>query len=133
MGSWSRFCTTKHPRESTAEYIQWPQCNKLARAIIKQALSADMLEHIRDVPSAKQMYEIICNIFQRHMLLNKLRARRNFYTVMMSPEEKFLTYMNGVQQLGQVLKAMEAKIDDKKNAMAILTGCLLGMNPSSRH
>lgn len=42
------------------------------------------------VNTATEMYDSIYNDFQRHLLLNKLRARRDFYTVEMDAGERML-------------------------------------------
>lgn len=107
-------------REGTVEHMKRIQCDKLARAIIGLSLSDDMMDHVRDVASANQICKIICNVIQRHSLLNKFRARRNFYTVKMRSGKKMLPYINCIQQLGQVLKAMEVNILLKRMALAIL-------------
>lgn len=104
------------------EYTKWKQCDKMARAIIGLSLSDDMLEHVRECSSAREMLQNIKNVFQRHTLLNKLRARRQFYTVEMKQNEKMLTYINRVQHCGSVLKSMEVDIDSKEIAIAILNG-----------
>lgn len=109
-------------QEGSPEYLQWIQCDKLASAVTGLSLSDDMLEHVRGVTSGKEMYEYICILFQRHTLLYKLRARRDFYTVKMNSGEKLSSYINRVQQLGQMLKAMDVNIDRKETAMAILNG-----------
>ena len=62
--------------------------------------------NVRECDTARAMWETILNVFERHTLLNKLRARREFYTVTMKPGEKVLPYMNRVRQLGATLKSM---------------------------
>ena len=68
------------------------------------------------------MWEAILNVFERHNLLNKLAARRRFYTVTMQNDEKVLAYINRVTQLAAKLKSMKVEIDDKEIAMAVLNG-----------
>ena len=70
------------------------------------------------------MWESILNVFGRHTLLNKLAARREFYTVKMLQGEKVLAYINRAKQLAGVLKSMSVNIDDKEMAMAVLNGLL---------
>ena len=66
---------------------KWMKGDRKARAIIGLSLSDEHLEHVRDVETAKEMRCAIVNVFKRHTLLNKLSARRRFYTVTMSDDE----------------------------------------------
>lgn len=108
--------------DGTDYYKKWLQKDKLARAIIVLSLSDDMLEHVREISSSKEMWDSILNVFQRHTLLNKLRARRGFYTVEMDSGEKMLSYINQVHHLGSTPKSMGVDIDDQEMAMAVLNG-----------
>jgi len=115
--------TTPKPKEGTAEQqAAWARNDNVARAIIGLSLSDSMLEHVRDLSTASEMFESIKNVFQRHTLLNKLRARREFYTATMKSNEKMLVYINRVTQLSSILKSMEVTIDDAEVAMAVLNG-----------
>lgn len=109
-------------KSGTPEFKKWTQLDKQARALIGLSLSDEMLEHVRGASTAKQMLDDIHNVFQRHTLLNKLRARRNFYTVEMRAGERMLSYINRVQHLGSILKSMNVDIDGQEMAMAILNG-----------
>ena len=100
----------------------WDKKDRKARAIIGLSLSDEHLEHVRDVKTAKEMWKAITDVFERHTLLNKLSARRKFYTVTMENGEKVLTYLNRVRQLAATLKSMDVDIDDKEMAMAALNG-----------
>lgn len=108
--------------EGSGEYKEWVQSDKVARAVIGLSLSDDMLEHIRGLQTAKEMLERIVAVFQRHTLLNKLRARREFYTATMNPNEKILTYITRIRHLSTILKSMGVQVDDEEVAMAVLNG-----------
>jgi coenzyme F420-reducing hydrogenase delta subunit len=82
------------------------------KAVIGLTLSDEHLEHVRGAESAAEMWLAIKNVFQRTSLLNKLAARRRFYTVSMADGERILTYVNRVKQLTEELKAMGVTIDD---------------------
>lgn len=60
------------------------------------------------------------NVFQGQTLLDKLNARREFYTVEVKQFETVLSYTNRVQQLASILSAMEVEVYGKELAMAIL-------------
>ena len=105
-----------------AELAKWERSDRKAQAVIGLSLSDEHLEHVRECTSAKEMWKTLMDVFERHTLLNKLAARRNFYTVTMQEGEKVLTYVNRVQQLASVLKSMDVDIDDKEMAMAVLNG-----------
>ena len=61
------------PTSTPAEIASWIKKAKKAGL----SLSNDLLENVRDVTSAKDMWTSIKNIFERHTLLNKLTARKN--------------------------------------------------------
>ena len=104
------------------EQKAWDRGDRKAQAVIGLALSDEHLEHVAQASTAKEMWKAITNVFERHTLLNKLAARRKFYTVTMEEGEKVLTYINRVQHLASVLKSMKVDVDDKEVAMAILNG-----------
>ena len=91
----------------------WLRGDNKGKVIIGLSLSDEHLEHVRDCETAKQMWEAILDVFERHTLLNKLAARRRFYTVTMQNDEKVLAYINRVKQLATRLKSMNVEIDDK--------------------
>ena len=112
----------ENPPTDTTELAKWNRKDRKARAIIGLSLSDEHLEHVCDVETAKEIWTVILNVFERHTLLNKLSARRNFYTVTMENGEKMLTYLNRVKQLAAILKSRSVEIDDKEMAMAALNG-----------
>ena len=66
-------------------------------ARIGLSLSDAFLENVREAFSAKEMWTSIINVFERHTLLNKSSARRNFYTATMQDGEEFLKYANRIR------------------------------------
>ena len=105
-----------------SEQKAWDRGDRKAQAIIGLSLSDDHLEHVAQANNAKDMWKAILDVFQRHTLLNKLAARRKFYTVTMEEGEKVLTYVNRVQHLASILKSMGVEIDEKEMGMAVLNG-----------
>ncbi len=71
-------------------------------------LSDEMLANVSHTVTALEMWEEICNVHQRHTLLNKLASRRDF--------------IHCVRQMASVLQSMDVTIDDKEMAMAVLNG-----------
>ena len=63
-------------------------------------------------------------MFERQTLLNKLAARRDFYTVSILPSEKVLVFINRVKQLAARFQSMSVEIDDKDIEIAVLNGLL---------
>ena len=100
----------------------WDKGDRKAQAVIGLSLSDEHLEHVAEAQTAKEMWETIMNVFQRHTLLNKLAARRNFYTATMKEGEKALLFINRVQHLASILKSMGVDVDDQETAMAVLNG-----------
>jgi Reverse transcriptase (RNA-dependent DNA polymerase)/gag-polypeptide of LTR copia-type/Integrase core domain/GAG-pre-integrase domain len=108
--------------QDTAAAAELKKKDAKAKAVIGLTLSDEHLEHVRGAETAAEMWLAIKNVFQRTSLLNKLAARRRFYTASMVDNEKILTYINRVKQLTEELKAMGVIIDDEEVAMAVLNG-----------
>ncbi len=81
-----------------------------------------MLENVSHTTTALDMWLEICNVYQRHTLLNKLAERRDFYTAKMKEDEKMLVYVDRVRKMASTLQSMDATINDKEMAMAVLNG-----------
>lgn len=110
------------PPTKSEELEAWRKKDGKAQATIGLTLSDDMLENIRDVKSAKDMWNSIKNVFERHTLLNKLSARRKFYTAALSENEPILKFSNRIRQLASTLKNMNVAITESEMAMAFLNG-----------
>ncbi len=92
------------------------------KTAIGLTLSDEMLKNVSHTSTALQMSEEICNVHQRHTFLNKLAARRDFYTATMQQGEKMLVSITRVRQMASVLESMGVTIDDQEKAMAVLNG-----------
>ena len=70
----------------------------------------------------KEIWKTICDVFEKHTLLNELTARRRFYTAQMHEYEGVLAFVNRTRQLSATLKSMKAAIDDEEMAIGMLNG-----------
>ncbi len=68
------------------------------------------------------MWVAIKNIFERHTLLNKLAARRKFYTATKEESDSVLQFTNRIRQLSATLATMNVSIFESEKAMALLNG-----------
>jgi hypothetical protein len=100
------------PERDASEFATWRRRDKKEMACIGLPLSDALLENVREASSAKEMGTSIINLSERHTLLNKLPARRRFYTATMLDDEKILQYANRIRQLAVTLKNMGVEIDD---------------------
>ena len=110
------------PPADQAASVAWHKNDAKAKAIIGLTLSDEHLEHVRELESAVEMWEAIKNLFQRKTLLNRLTARRRFYSVKMLSNEKVIVYISRVRQLASDLKAMDVLVSDQEIAMTVLSG-----------
>lgn len=113
-------CPTR-PEEQN-EHKKWLRKDKLARLYIGLSVSGEMLKNLQHTTTALEMWNEICNLYQRHTLPNTLTARREFCTVTVKEDEKMLVYVNRVRQLASILESMDVCIDDKELPMAVLNG-----------
>ncbi len=119
------FLVDDPPRNEHAnptEILQWKRKDKKAQAIIGLTLSDDLLQNTREVKTAKEMWEAIKNVFERQTLLNKLAARRKFYTASKEESESVLQFANRIRQLFATLATMNVIISESEKAMALLNG-----------
>ena len=68
------------------------------------------------------MWISIKNVFERHTLLNKLSARKKFYTPIMPSDESVLQFSNRIRLLSATLKSIIVMISESEMAMALLNG-----------
>ncbi len=108
--------------ETEAVHKDWKRRDIKAQAIIGLTLSDEMLANTREVQTTKQMWKKICDVFERHTLLNKLSARRKFYTATLQEGESILQFANRIRLLAATLKSMKVLIDESEVAMAMLNG-----------
>lgn len=81
------YCDPPSSDTSTAAQIAlWREKDMKGQAIIGFSLSNGLLENNREVISTKDMWTSVKNVFERHTLLNKLLARRKFYTAAKSSD-----------------------------------------------
>lgn len=67
---------------------------------------------------------MICDMYERHTLLNSLYACRKFYTATRKEGERVLEFSARIRQLASALKSMSVTVDNNELAMALLNGLL---------
>ena len=105
-----------------ATYAKWRKGDLKAKALIGLTLFDSYLEQVQHASTPKEMWRLICDIFEKHTLLNKLAARRRFYTAKMHDNEKILPFAARIRQMAATLKSMSINIEDGEMAMALLNG-----------
>lgn len=108
--------------ESTDEYKLWKKRDKKAKGIIALSISDDHLEQVQHADTAMEMWKFISDIFEKQTLLNKISARRRFYTAKMEENGKVRTFAARIRQLSSTLKSMNVDVNDNEMAMALLCG-----------
>lgn len=114
--------TDERPPTEVDELAKWKKRDAKAKAVIGLTLSDYHLDHVRGLSTAAEMWKAIINVFQRRTLMNKVKARRDFYSAKMGDDERLLHYINRVRQLAADLKSMEVIVEDEDVAMSILCG-----------
>ena len=104
------------------EYKTWQKGDKKARGVIAMAIQDEHLEQVQHALTAKEMWNMIKDLFEKQTLLNKISARRSFYTAKLEDGEKMLKFAARIRQLAATLKSMGGQVDDREMAMALLCG-----------
>jgi len=104
------------------EMAVWKRRDTKASAIIGLTLGSEQLEHVSGCKTTVEMWSTLQGVFQRKSSMNKMKARRAFYTVAMNVGEGMLGYINRVRNLGENLNAMGGKVTEMDVAMSVLNG-----------
>ncbi len=100
----------------------WEEKDAKAQAVLGLTLSDQLLENVREVNSANEMWTAIREVLDRLTLLNKLSARRKFYKAVMDDNKSVLKFANRICQLAASLLEINFEIPQDKMAMALLNG-----------
>jgi len=104
------------------ELALWRSRPTKASAIIGLTLESEQLEHVSGCNTTAEMWSTLQGVFQRKSLMNKMKARREFFTVEMTVSEGMLGYINRVRNFGVNLKAMSGEVTEMDVAMSVLNG-----------
>ena len=85
------YFVVEDPPTSTAEIPAWTKKDGKAQAIICLSLSGELLENVREVETTKAMWTAIRNVSEHHTLLDKLSARKKFYTATMGLRKPYFS------------------------------------------
>ena len=110
------------PAQTAPNYRDWWRSDAKARAFIGLSLSNNHLEQVQHSKSAKEMWKSVCDIYEKHTLLNQLTARRRFYTAAMKESDKILDFAARIRHHSSVLKSMGTTVNDQDMAMTFLSG-----------
>jgi len=100
----------------------WKRRDTKASAIIGLTLGSEQLEHVSGCKTTAETWSTLQGVFQCKSLMNKMMARREFYTVQKTVGAGMLGYINRVRNLGEILKAMGGKVMEMDVAMSVLNG-----------
>ncbi len=112
----------KIPSPNDNAYIEWNRKDKKARAFIGLSLSNRHFEQVQHAATASEMWNQVCNIYEKQTLLNRLSARRRFYSATMDETEKLLEFAGRIRQYASTLKSMGVDVEDQDMAMTMLSG-----------
>lgn len=110
------------PAVSDPIYKKWSTNDKKATAFIVLSLSTGHFEQVQHASLAKEMWNLVCDIYEKHALLNQLAARRKFYSAAMDESEKVLEFAARVRQVASTLKSMNVTVEDQGKAITFLSG-----------
>ncbi len=110
------------PEENNPKYHEWKKKDKKARAFIGLTLSNRHFEQVQHASTAHAMWTSVCDIYEKHTLLNRLSARRRFYTAKMGETEKLLEFSGRIRQYASSLATMGVHVEDQDMAMTLLCG-----------
>jgi len=104
------------------ELALWKRRDARASPIIGLTLGSEQLEHVSGCKTTEKMWSMLQGVFQRKSLMNKMKARREFYTVEMTVGEGMLGYINRVRNFSENLEAMGGEVTEMDVAMSVVNG-----------
>lgn len=100
--------------------LDWTKNGKKVQGIVDLSISNGLLENVRAVPSTKEIWTAIKNIFEHYTLLNKISTRKKFYTATMTSSEFDLQFSNRVRKLAATLKFIDVQRTSSDMAIILL-------------
>ncbi len=95
--------------EDPEELQKWVRKDKTARMTIGLTLSDEMLENVSHTTTLLICGWRYATYTNAHTLLNKLAARRDFYTATMKEGEKMLVYIKSRRKMASTLQSMDVR------------------------
>jgi len=106
----------------TRELALWKRRDTKASAIIGLTLGSEQLEHVSGCKVTAELWSTLQGVCQSKSLMNKMKARREFYDVETTVGEGMLGHINRVRNLGENRKAMGGEETEMDVAMSVLNG-----------
>jgi len=106
----------------TRELALWKRRDTKASAIIGLTLGSEQLEHVSGCKATAELWSTLQGVCQSKSLMNKMKARREFYDVETTVGECMLGHINRVRNLGENRKAMGGEETEMDVAMSVLNG-----------
>lgn len=88
-----------------------------SKAIIGLTQLDTHLEQVQDAEITSEMWKMLHDTYEKHILLNRLTARRPSYTAKMKESEKSMKFGSRIRPLATSLKSMNVVIDDNEMEM----------------
>jgi len=104
------------------ELAVWKRRDTKASAIIGFTLGSEKLEHVSGCRTTEELWSTLQGVFQRKSLMNKIKARREIYSVALNVGEGMLGCIKRVRNLGENLKATGGQVTEMDDAISVLSG-----------
>lgn len=116
------YLTAEPPCAESSEYTTWSKSDRKSKSKIGLTILDSHLEQFQRATTARSMWKMFCDIYERHNLLNKLSASIKFFTAVMKDVERVLEFSSRILLLSSILKSMGVTVDNSEMEMALLNG-----------
>jgi len=104
------------------EFAVWKRRDRKESAIIGLTLGSEQLEHVSGLKTTAETWSTLQSVLKRKLLMNKMKAGREFYTVEMTVGEGMLGYTSRAHNLGENLNSINGELTEMVVAMSVLNG-----------
>ena len=108
------------PSADSDEYQAWHKKYTKARASMLYSTTDDLFHQVSHAETAKELFKMIFDIFEKQTLLNKLTARHQLFTPEMNDGETVNAFANRIRQYAQTFKSMNIHVYSQDIAMTFL-------------
>lgn len=102
--------TTVKPEDN---FGNWEKMDVRARRIIGTTVCANVITHIKNCKTSKEMFDKLCSVYEQKNETSILMLNQKFFTIMKEASENMVSYIARVEELVHQLKEMDQEISDE--------------------
>jgi len=111
------------------EADKWEELDLRAPSAIRLCLAKNVLAHVQNLSSAKELWEKLEWLYQANGISNRVLLKEQFHNLRMDEGTKISDHLSTLNNIVSELESIEVKIDDADKALRLI----LSLPPSYVH